>query len=267
MPFTINGCGTHYYFKRNVVTKQGVCPACRRTSVLTDYDIGHYLVAFYIPVLPLGRRMILGECQACSHHSSMPLRDWEAWRDRSIDQGLATLAADPTSGPAALELLAAYTTFNQTEEAEQLARAILGSHLEHYDVLLALGAWFQAHQHPAEAETCFRTIVRLDPQRPESRRIRLFQAMDEKAYGDVKSLALSLLEPPADRRLDAAFQAAQFFAERQKFDESFLLYEKMLAVAPELKQDKDFRRAARVAEQGVGRPATLVPAKRLGVWE
>jgi hypothetical protein len=41
----------------------------------------------------------------------------------------------------------------------------------------------------------------------------------------------------------------------------------MVAHSPDLIKDKDFRRAARIAEQGVGRPAALVPAKKLGVLD
>lgn len=265
MPFTINGIGTHYYFKRNLVANPGVCEHCHRQATLSDYDIGHYLVVFYIPVLPLGRQMIIAECNACGMHQVMPLRQYEQLRERAIDSSLEALADHPDSATAALELLGTYTAFNQHSEARDLATAIRGTHGDNYDAMLSLGAWYEARQDLAAAEDCFQTVVRLDPNRLPSKRIRLYAAMEAKQSAEVKGLAQDLLSQAPQENLGPAVRAAQFLAEQQRFEDSYKVFQKLIEVAPQLTKDKDFRRAARVAEQGVGLPASLVPPKKLGV--
>jgi tetratricopeptide (TPR) repeat protein len=265
MPFTINGIGTHYYFKRNVVANPGVCEHCYRQATLSDYDIGHFLVVFYIPVLPLGRQMIISECNACGMHQTMPLRKYERLREQTIDARLQALAEQPESAVAALELLGTYTAFNQHAEAAELATAIRGSHGENYEALLSLGAWYEARQHHDLAEECFQIVVRLDPERLPSKRIRLYAAMEAKQSAEVKGLAQDLLAQAPHEHLGVALRAAQFLAEQQRFEDAYRLFQKLIELSPQLKKDKDFRRAARVAEQGVGLPASLVPPKKLGV--
>ncbi len=265
MPFTINGIGTHYYFKRNLVANPGVCEHCQRQATLSDYDIGHYLVVFYIPVLPLGRQMIVGECNACGMHRAMSLRKYERLREQSIDAGLEALADHPNSANAALELLGTYTAFNQHAEALDLATAIRGSHSENYDAMLSLGAWYEARQHLDQAEECFQVVVRLDPDRLPSKRIRLYAAMEAKRVAEVKGLTQDLLAQAPQEHLGVALRAAQFLSEQQRFEEAYRVFQKLVELAPPLTKDKDFRRAARVAEQGVGLPASLVPPKKLGM--
>lgn len=265
MPFTINGIGTHYYFKRNLVANPGVCEHCHRQATLSDYEIGHYVVVFYIPVLPLGRQMIIAECNACGMHQAMSLRKYERLREQTIDARLAALADQPNSAVAALELLGTYTAFNQHAEANELAAAIRGSHGDNYDALLSLGAWYESRQQPDPAEECFQVVVRLDPERLPSKRIRLYAAMEAKQTAQVKGLAQDLIDQAPHEHLGVALRAAQFLAEQQRFEDAYRLFQKLVEVAPHLKKDKDFRRAARVAEQGVGLPASLVPPKKLGM--
>ncbi|MBL8888512.1 MAG: hypothetical protein JNL67_00940 [Planctomycetaceae bacterium] len=267
MPITINGVGTHYYFKRNVVQNQGVCEHCRRQATLSDYDVGLFIVVLYIPIIPLGRQMIIGECNACGMHRAMPLRQWEQLREEAIESGLNRLAQAPKSADAALALLGTYSMFNQFSDAEGLAAAILSTHAEDYDTMLTLGAWYESRQQPTEANACFQNAVRLDPERLASKRIRLFDEMEAKKFSEVQKLAAALLEHGANENHAVLFLTAKFFNQHQKFDDAYTLFKGLLEKFPDLKKDKDFRRAAREAEQGVGLPATLVPAKKLGMLD
>jgi tetratricopeptide (TPR) repeat protein len=267
MPITINGIGTHYYFKRNLVTKQGICEHCHRRATLSDYDIGLFFVVFYVPIVPLGRQMIIGECNACSMHRAMPLQQWEQLREDAIDGGLAQLSRAPNSAEAALSLLGIYTMFNQSADALDLAVAIRSTHRDDYDTMLALGAWYESQQHDTEANECFQVVVGLDPERIASKRIRLFDAMEAKKFSEVQKLAGALQEQGPGDHQAVILLAAQFFNQHQKFDEAYSLFKKMLEKFPDWRKDKEFRRSAREAEQGVGLPTTLVPAKKLGMLD
>lgn len=267
MPITINGIGTQYYFKRNLVTNPGVCPHCHRQASLSDYDVGLFFVVFYIPLIPLGRQMIIGECNACHMHQTMPLKQWEQLREDSISNGLDRLGRTPNSAEAALALLGTYSTFNQLADAWDLAAAIRATHANDYDTMLTLGAWFESRQHATQANDCFQAAVRLDPERISSKRIRLFDAMDAKRINEVQVLAEALLQHGAGEHQAVLQLAANFFVQQQKFAEAYSLFKKLLERFPDLKKDKEFRRSAREAEQGVGLPATLVPAKKLGMLD
>lgn len=267
MPITINGIGTHYYFKRNLVQNQGVCEHCHRSAILSDYDVGFFFVVLYIPIIPLGRQMIIGECNACNMHRVMPLRQWEQLRDEAIEAGLNRLAQAPKSADAALALLGTYSMFNQSNDAVGLATAIRNTHSDDYDTMLALGAWYESRLKETEANDCFKVAVRLDPERLTSKRIRLFDEMEAKKFAEVQKLAGALLEHAATENQAVLFLAAKFFTQHQKFDDAYTLFRGLVEKFPELKKDKDFRRAAREAEQGVGLPGTLVPAKKLGMLD
>lgn len=267
MPITINGIGTHYYFKRNVVLNQGVCEHCHRQATLSDYDVGLFFVVLYIPIIPLGRQMIVGECNACNVHRAMPLRQWEQLRDEAIEAGLDRLAQAPNSADAALSLLGTYSMFNQSSDALGLATAIRNSHADDYDAMLTLGAWYEARPMEREANDCFQVAVRLDPDRLTSKRIRLFDEMEAKKFVEVQKLAGALMEHAPNENQAVLFMTAKFFTQHQKFSDAYSLIRGLVERFPDLKKDKDFRRAAREAEQGVGLPGTLVPAKKLGMLD
>jgi tetratricopeptide (TPR) repeat protein len=267
MPITINGIGTQYYFKRNVVTHQGVCEHCHRVATLSDYDIGLFFVVIHIPLIPLGRQMIIHECNACHMHRTMPLKQWEQIREQAITSGLDELSQAPHSSSAALALLGTYTAFNQLTDARDLAGAIRATHATDYDTMLALGSWYESRQHESEANECFQVAVRLDPERIPSKRIRLFDAIEGKKINEVQQLSDALLTDRQGDHQSVLVLAAKFFVQQQKFDFAYALFKKLIDNFPELKKDKEFRRIAREAEQGVGLPTTLVPAKKLGMLD
>lgn len=267
MPITINGIGTHYYFKRNLVSNPGVCDHCHRAVTLSDYDVGLFFVVFFIPVIPLGRQMIIGDCNACGMHRAMPLKQWEQLREQAISNGLNQLGQSPNSAEAALSLLATYSMFNQLADAWDLASAIRATHGTDYETMLALGTWFESRQHVAEANDCFHAAVRIDPERISSKRIRLFDAMEAKKSSEVQSLANALVEDRHGGHEGVLHLAAKFLLQQQKYEEAYALLKKLLEKYPELKKDKEIRRSAREAEQGVGLPTTLVPPKKLGMLD
>jgi len=267
MPFTINGIGTQYYFKKNEFIRQDVCEHCQRQATLSDYDVGWFFVVFYIPILPLGRQMILGQCNACSGHRAMPLSQWLQWRESSIERGLEKLSRNPRDPDAALELLGIYSAFHQMEDAWNLAEAMCRTHSDDYRVQLAVGGWYEQHDHIGEANDCFLKAVQLDPLRPESLRIRLVEAIEQSCHKEMMELALALCDAGGDDHLGVVLRAAEQLHAKNKSEDAYKLFERLLQLSPILVKDKDFRRAARPVELAVGRPASLVPAKRLGILD
>ena len=88
MPTTYNGIGTHYYGKKNLQSRLGVCQQCGRQTGLTSYDTRLWFVIFYIPVIPLGRKRILDYCAACTRHDPVELQKWETSKQLEISGAL-----------------------------------------------------------------------------------------------------------------------------------------------------------------------------------
>ena len=56
MPSTVNGIGTWYYGKDNLVTRNDRCEFCGNYGELKSYDTTLYFVVVFIPLIPLGRK-------------------------------------------------------------------------------------------------------------------------------------------------------------------------------------------------------------------
>ncbi|MGH7213447.1 MAG: hypothetical protein ACREIT_01505 [Tepidisphaeraceae bacterium] len=94
MPQMVNGCGTWYYGKKNLIQYQGTCRACGAVTTLTSYDTRLYVVIILIPVIPLGRKRIVEECASCQRHFAVPLKDWQRAQQRT-EEMIAAYRAKP----------------------------------------------------------------------------------------------------------------------------------------------------------------------------
>ncbi len=92
MPQTLNGIGTSYFRKSNVLERQAVCEFCGRLAKIKSYDTMYVFCVLFIPLVPLGRKRILNDCQTCRRHRVMPLAEWQqlsARLDQSVRDTLA----------------------------------------------------------------------------------------------------------------------------------------------------------------------------------
>jgi len=68
MRHTLNVIGMTYIGKRNLQTRAGVCPTCKCTAELQDYDASLWFTVAFIPLIPLGQRHVRRYCMACGSH-------------------------------------------------------------------------------------------------------------------------------------------------------------------------------------------------------
>lgn len=266
MPTTVNGIGTHYYFKKNEVVQSALCEFCKQHSTLRDYETGLWFVVIFIPIFPLGKKMIIGQCDRCQMHRAMPLRDWVQAREEAIGSSLQTLSeksADPLS---ALQLLGTYTAFNQFTEAQELAGAINASHPDDYDTQLALGSWYEKRGQHGEAGDCFKNVLRIDFDRPESKRIRVFDHVDAKQWSAAKKLTQELYAQDKNGILAVAILVAYTLQKAEQHAEAYDLFQMMVSGHADLVKDRDFRVAVRKTETALNRTPSIVPKKWLGIF-
>src|SRR5262245_3242462 len=101
MPSTVNGCGTHYYGKSNVKTRNGVCRRCHREANLVSYDTRLFIVVVFVPVWPLGRKRIIDSCPFCTGHYAISARQWEVGGQLNLSDALTRFTEDPSAESAA----------------------------------------------------------------------------------------------------------------------------------------------------------------------
>ena len=94
MPSTINGIGTHYWGKGELVSRRGTCDFCGRRAEIRSYDTTLYFTALYIPLIPLGKKRILDECAVCTKHRAVPLKQWDEAKRKGLDAAADAATAD-----------------------------------------------------------------------------------------------------------------------------------------------------------------------------
>src|SRR5947209_490258 len=102
MPTVINGIGTWYYGRGRVHELRGVCEFCQAVGDLTSFDTTEYFTVFYVPVIPLGKKRILRQCERCRRHRVVKHAAWEAAKATDSAAVLERLRADPDDREAIL---------------------------------------------------------------------------------------------------------------------------------------------------------------------
>jgi len=202
MPLTVNGIGTHYYGKKNKVVRTGECHSCHKRMPLESYDVGHYLVVLYVPVIPLGRRQVIDCCPACSAHQAVSLKKYVAARDLAIDEATENLAASPDEPGSSVGLLQTLTAFHQIEEATDLASAMESQHDSNADLQYLLAAWYEMQGLKTESERCLERSWQLEPERLEFRRGMALVFAEQGNLNRARELAAAFL--PETEEFDPA---------------------------------------------------------------
>lgn len=263
MPTTINGIGTQYYGKKNPRVYDGICDACNRQVNLTDYETGYYFVVVFIPIIPLGRKQILGDCPVCRRHRVMPLGEWEKIREESLETGLNDLAENMQDPTKAIELLQRMTVFNQMDEAMDLAAATAKQHAADFDTQIDIGSWYERQGQTQLSDQCFATAISLQPDHPTSRRV---QGVDAIQSGNVQEAAKHLepLRQDAEAYDPSLFyMLASAYQTREMHEEAVEEFKDLIERTPEFGKDKTFRKAVKKSEKALGNPSSILPKKGL----
>lgn len=96
MPTTYNGIGTHYYGKKGLVARAGVCRSCHRAADLISYDTRLWFVIVFIPVIPLGRKRVIDECRSCRRHMVANADAYEEAKQLQTSGSLEQFRRDPS---------------------------------------------------------------------------------------------------------------------------------------------------------------------------
>lgn len=251
MPITVNGIGTHYYGRANSFRRPGVCTQCKQSGSLESYDVGHYFVVLYIPVLPLGRRQVLDQCPHCSAHRAMSLKAYRTARETSIETAMQKLADQPDDPVAAVRLLQTCSAFNEMEQANDLAEALETQFHDRADVQFFLAAWLEEVGGDIQRrEKCLVRACELEPEILHYRRSLAHLLITRLRFDD----AIGQLQPflPDTENFDR--ELVLYLAFTAQHAEQYDLAMKYFSLANHdgaLAKQKDFRKAVARCEKAL----------------
>src|SRR5436309_2673470 len=124
MPTTVNGIGTWYWGKRNILTRNDRCEFCGSHGQLSSYDTTLYFVVVFLPVIPLGRKRIIDECSRCKRHRVASLKKWEEKKTAALLEALEQWQADRANPEKARKAVGVTIAFQDRQAFEDVAAPV-----------------------------------------------------------------------------------------------------------------------------------------------
>jgi tetratricopeptide (TPR) repeat protein len=261
MPSTVNGIGTHYYGKKNLEVRPGVCEFCRRDAKLASYDTQLWFVVLFIPLIPLGKKHILNYCPHCTRHRVLSLKEWEEIKQKNISGAMEAMKANPQDPKLAVKLHGTLVAFGQTGEAEKLGLLLKERFANDAETQVYLGSTMQYLGKHAESIPFYEQALRLNPELAEAK-VAIGLDFTRKGRLDEAQKMLAFLEAPGMAEYPGAlFALAQGYQNANRHKEAAALFRLLSERFPKLAQDKNFRKAFKKSEAFLGVRESALPAR------
>lgn len=260
MPMTVNGIGTSYFGKKNLVSRADVCQHCGAQTQLASYDTWYVFVVIFIPIVPLARKRIIDQCQSCRQHWVMPLKQWEKNRDESIAESALQYQAEPTAAKAA-ELHASMLRYHQFGDAEAFQRMALQGHLNDAELRIDLAQQLDATGRSDQAGELYEQALRIKPDAPQAKIGVALRQIARGQLAEAHELLRFLEAPDAGEKhdLSALEVLARGYDKAGRPDEALRLCELVLNGWPQTQQNAQFRAYVTQLELKSGRSVPGLP--------
>ena len=261
MPSTVNGIGTHYYGKKKLEVRPGVCEFCRRDAQLASYDTTLWFVVFFIPLIPVGKKHILNYCPHCTRHRVLSLKEWEEIKQKNISGAMEEMKANPQDPKLAVKLHGTLVAFGQTGDAEKLGLLLKERFANDAETQVYLGSTMQYLGKHAESIPFYEQALRLNPELAEAK-VAIGLDFIRKGRLDEAQKLLAFLEAPGMAEYPGAlFALAQGYQNANRHKEAAGLFRLLSERFPKIAQDKSFRKAFKKSETFLGVRESALPAR------
>jgi tetratricopeptide (TPR) repeat protein len=270
MPYTLNGIGTMYYGKKDLREYSGVCEHCKKDVLLRSYETRLWFTIFYIPIIPIQKKMILDQCPACSRHRAVPLKDWNALEPELITDIHQELREKPNDEKVAIQAHYDLIALGKHQEASDLAIKMESKFSKSIDVLLYLSDTYRQVGELDRSDKYLELVLKVDPGNLDVKRIMALRHIEKNEPSKAKELLSFMDRPGPDQNFGVLLLLAKAFQRNNNHSEAYSLFQILIRDFPEIaKTDKKFREAVSQTEQHYGGPSIL-PKKKFqftsGMW-
>ncbi len=239
MPHVVNGIGTWYYGRSNLHRTKGVCSICHKQAILESYDVGHFFVFLFIPILPLGKKRVLEHCKTCDYHYSLPLKKWLAQRDADTAECMAKLQDhpnDPEAIRAALELAMRY---QDAPLFEKMAQTLVHGGPDNAQLQLTLGMGYDYFGQPEPALAAYQKSLALEDQ-PKTRELIILGLLAKQEPEEAAAMAKPLLETLSPEQAWLPMALVSGFQEQGQHVAALAIIQQTENVLPDLTKNKNW---------------------------
>lgn len=260
MPTTVNGIGTHYYGKKNVLTRTAACAACHRVGALESYDTRLWFVIVFIPVIPLGRKRIMDECPVCRRHFVASADVYEQARQLQTSGSLEQYHREP-SPETAQEVHRQHLMFREHDQAAAFRQEALARFPNHASLRARLAQQLREVCSYQESAQLFQEAFDLDPSDPDARAGVALQKMAAGELDQARTLISFLEEPGAGQHynLGPLDLLAGYYQRGGHHEQALQLAEVLLREWPRAANLYTFRAFVRKSEKALGRRESILP--------
>ncbi|MBN2309589.1 MAG: tetratricopeptide repeat protein [Candidatus Hydrogenedentes bacterium] len=243
----VNGFGTWFWGQKNTHIVRGACEHCHGITDLKSYDTRLYIVALFLPIIPLGRRRVLFECPACQRFRSVKLDKWQegaAEARANAYQALETAA--PPEG--AIEAINGLRFFQDGATFAELAPQFRAQHPADVSVAAALRDGHGFFHQLDEAEEIGRAILNLDgafEHRGPLARILLRQGRPD----DARALLMDAVRERVPEASGYLYLLVEALEAQGRHDDALEIIHQAQQTYPEVAADKAWNRLRKLAEK------------------
>jgi len=266
MPSTVNGIGTHYYGKKEAVSRAGTCQHCGARVNLESYTTRLWFVIVFIPIIPLKRVRLLDYCPKCSRHWVTNPEQYEMSRQLAVSGAMDKYREQP-SVEAAMVVHAQFLSFHMHSEADQFREAVLTQYPKSAELHAGLASHLDQTGRWIEATPLYEKALELQPALPEARASIAWRRQNENRLDEAYDLLDFLRKPGAAHsfNLGQLESLAQAYQAAGNHERTLELCAHLLSEFPSAGDQFAFRKMVLKSERALHRSPSLLPEKTMSL--
>jgi tetratricopeptide (TPR) repeat protein len=251
MPHTVNGIGTWYYGKKNVIKREGVCEKCGRSTTLSSYDTREYIVVVFVPIIPLRRKRILDSCPACTYHYSVPLKKYNETKRQAYEEAVGSYKKRPKDPEAAAGLIGLYSSYWDKDAFLGIVGTIAGGFEGNAKVLAEIGVAYHRFGDVDKAEEYYLKSLDIDDDAGVNETLG-FLYLDKSEPEKAEEYFQHIIENRIVEKAGMLLSLVQGYQYKGKHEDALEVLEQLSALDPAMEGDKSYKRLKKVSEKRRG---------------
>lgn len=246
--------GVGSFFKKNRDSVFGGCGNCDYYGRLLCYDATRCFWVYWVPLIPLGRKHVLGECPKCNSARMMPLKAWRKGRDEEVPAVIERLDASPTDREVVAEALSLSMAYHHRDAFVSVALPIETNFGDDAEMMGELGDGYAFFGMTDEAETAYRTALEFAD--TSARRSSLIgHLLGTGRAEEAFDLAQPLVDSPDAGAAPGLLMLGETAHNGGRDDLALALFDAAREAMPQFDEDKAFRKLYRKVAKRARRAA------------